>query len=67
MRRLSPEDFKLEETQAANRLDGIRSRDAEQSHAQADQAVLRFLRAVSPNVADAYERCREATGAWWYA
>lgn len=53
--------------QAITRLDKIRGADQEVAHNVADQVLLDFARAVSPGVADAFERCRAATGPWWYA
>jgi hypothetical protein len=54
---------------AVKMFDALSADDQEESHARADNLLLAFLKAHSPegkNVAKAYERARKRIG-FWYA
>lgn len=41
--------------------------DSEGAHAEADRALLAFVRKVAPEVARAHTLCYVATQPWWFA
>lgn len=47
-------------------LDEI-NRDAESDHADADEAILSLIKSFHPEVYDAYVRCQNRAGGWWFA
>jgi hypothetical protein len=51
---------------AVQKLDAVDT-DQEMAHVEADDILLRFVRAIAPEVADAYERVPTRTGDFWYA
>lgn len=61
------ENIELWKRKTVSLLDGLDS-DQEVAHAEADDALLEYLRATgSPEVADAWDRCQTRVGGFWYA
>lgn len=48
-------------------LDAVDRVDPERAHSEADAILVEYLRMNAPEVADAWEWCKDECGGFWYA